>query len=356
MSDIKVVIAGMDEQYLSSLGLGLLKEIGYNVDLSIITEREYFVNFFSRPQNIDVLLIEKELMTDAIQRMHIERVFVLQDTEETEDYGQNMTGIFKYSSAKEIYHKIGVIAQPLQGGGRARENGQTRTILVYSPIGGSGKTMLSLALARELARFNKRVLYINMESIQNFQWVLRYKDTVDADFCFGLARHDESIVKGKKALTYIGNEEFDYIRPIAGSTLSYGIKNEDYVFLIRTFMQTGSYDYIVLDTSSELNQCNMDIMGLADRVVTIVQQDAMSIWKTDGFLDNIDYSDQEKFLFVCNRYRESKRNFFLESEYLGGQGFIPVEYVYVYESDNDVEIFTRMGNEHIMKGAAMYIL
>ncbi len=354
MSEIKVVIAGTDEQYLSSLGLGLLKEIGYGVDLSIITDPLYFQTFFAKPQNIDVLLIEKALMSETIRRLHIERVFILQDTEETEDYGDNITGIFKYSSAKEIYHKIGVSGQTPEGRKETGENAGVRTILVFSPIGGSGKTMLSLALARELARFNKRVLYINMESIQNFQWVLRYKDTVDSAFCFGLARHDESIVKGKNALSFIANEEFDYIKPVAGSTISYGIKNEDYVFLIRTFIQSGNYDYIVLDTSSELNQCNMDIMGLADRVVTVVKQDAMSIWKTDGFLENIDYSDQEKFLFVCNCYQESKRNFFLESEYLSG--FLPVEYIYRYDQETDVEIFSRMGSEHVMKGCAMYIL
>ena len=46
MNEISMVIVGYDEVYLASLEIGLLKEIGSMVSLTVITNTEYFNHFF----------------------------------------------------------------------------------------------------------------------------------------------------------------------------------------------------------------------------------------------------------------------------------------------------------------------
>ena len=51
-------------------------------------------------------------------------------------------------------------------------------------------------------------------------------------------------------------------------------------------------------------------------MVNVLQQDALSVYKTEEFLKNIDYSDDEKMLWICNNYEENHENRILGSEIL----------------------------------------
>ena len=350
MKNYSLVIAGKDEEYLVSLEIGLLKGMGDMVDITMITDNDYYNYYFSIPQKIDVLIIEEALYSEVIERQNVGNIFVLEETKANKLYKQNVMGIFKYSSVKEIFHKIfGKIGNDFKQDDN-RNDLNTQTILIYSPIGGSGKTLLALSMCNELAEFNKHVLYINVETIQNFHWFLASQEEAPEEFCYNLANHNNNMIMNFDA--YVGNEGFDYIKPVPASTLSFGIKKEDYFYIIAELVRSKKYDYIVIDTSIDMDESNCKMMGICDRVISIVKQDALSVWKADSFLENIDYSDSQKYMFVCNRYTTEMRNFIVESEYLYECNITE----YIGEYDAEILSLDTTKHNHIMKQTVMLLL
>lgn len=350
MSNISLVIVGKDELYLSSLEICLLKNMGDMVDITMITNDEYYNYFFSMPQKIDVLIIEENLYGQIVEKQNVGNIFVLEETKTNNLYKQNVMGIYKFSSVKEIFHKIsGKIGSDFKEDNNKNE-GTTQTIFVYSPIGGSGKTLLALSMCHELAEFNKHVLYINIETIQNFHWFLSSQEEVSDEFCYNLANHNANLIMN--FASYVGNEGFDYIKPIHGSMLSFGIKKSDYFYLISELVQSQKYDYIIIDSNIDLDENNCKMMGLCDRVVSIVKQDALSVWKVDSYLENIDYSDSQKYLFVCNKFKADTRNYIVESEYLYECNITE----YIGDYGTDMVLLREMTDNHSMKQTVMLML
>ena len=45
----------------------------------------------------------------------------------------------------------------------------------------------------------------------------------------------------------------------------------------------------------------------------VMLQDVLSLYKTEYILRNVDFRDKDKYLFICNMYRENKENAYFES-------------------------------------------
>lgn len=101
-----IVIAMYDEKYVASLEIGFLKNAYESIRLETITEEGFFEQYFNTPQIIDCLIIDEKLYTENISRQGINQVFVLagDDSEENKYYYANV--ISKFSSVKEIIHKV----------------------------------------------------------------------------------------------------------------------------------------------------------------------------------------------------------------------------------------------------------
>ena len=217
MNRFSMVICVFDEIYLSSLEIGLLKGLGDKSEIMLITNREYFDWFFGKPQKIDVLIIEEELYEETIQRHNIGTVFILQEEAESRQFKDGAVSLFKYSSVKEIYYKIlGRLGEKIKDNDENTD--KTEIILVYSPVGGSGKTTTALNICSELADYNKKVLYLNIESVQSFHWFLRNREYVDEMFMQELSVQGKGILSN--LINYTGNEEFDYIKPVQGALIT----------------------------------------------------------------------------------------------------------------------------------------
>ena len=70
MAEISIVIASLDQKYLSSLELSFTKKVASNVSLEIITDYQYLLEFFSIPQKIDCLIIDEDLYSETIDKQH----------------------------------------------------------------------------------------------------------------------------------------------------------------------------------------------------------------------------------------------------------------------------------------------
>ena len=210
MAKPRVIIADEDTNYIIPLQFKFVSDFFDKIELEIITNREYFEKFFSRPQNAEILIVSDELYDSSLQRHNIANVFVMMEQYDEGDTGDlNVNRLFKYTSIKEIFNEIvGKSDGALNIA--AVEKKETQIILVTSAAGGVGKTTVAMGIAACLAQNYKRVLYINASRLQDFQFMLDNNSIITSTDIYALLLNSsEDIYKEIKHV--IRKEIFSYI-------------------------------------------------------------------------------------------------------------------------------------------------
>lgn len=312
MDKISVMLVDTDEKYLMPIELKLIERLGDKIELSVISDVEYLKNYFSLPRQIDILVIKEELYNIDFEKHNINNTFILTENIYSREVTQslNVNIIYKYTSVKEIYNEI-VNKSSME---TTNKKNDTKVIMVYSPSGGVGKTTISMGVAASLKSSYKRVLYINTETIQNFNFMLDKNEYAESGFENYMINNDQNILGYLSNV--VRNQGFDYILPFKQSLSSLNLGIEEFSFLIDKIKERKIYDFIIVDTSSEFTNEKSKFMGLSDKVIIITTQSKADALNLNLLNYNIDSSNQNKFIFICNKYIESKENYLINEEYL----------------------------------------
>ena len=76
-----IVVVDTDEEYLSALEYKLLEEWEEKADIEIITQLKYFHEFFGKPRNIFLLVINELLFNQKIQKQNCSHILLLSEEE-----------------------------------------------------------------------------------------------------------------------------------------------------------------------------------------------------------------------------------------------------------------------------------
>lgn len=318
MSKPIVILADLDESYLVTLELKFLKELNNRIELEVITEKEYFEAYFQNPRRADLLVVGDTLYSPELLRHNIGNVYVLAESMEiggTEDL--SIHKIYKYTSIKEIFNEL--MSEGLTGviEGSAGKK-ETQVVAVYSPIGGAGVTTIAVALSAALAKNHKKVLFLSTEILQNFQFYLNNKGFLPNEACEVLKSGREHLYAELK--DYIRNEIFYYLPPFYASLAAMGIQFDIYRKFVGDIKESRDYDYIVIDMETGFQEEKASIFSFADRIITVMQQDAFSVQKLENLTRSLELKNNEKFLFICNRFSKEKKNSFVGSRLQEGIG------------------------------------
>lgn len=312
MSKPMIVIADTDENYLAALEYKLLLELDDQIQLEIISDREYFEEFFSAPKTAEIVAVGEAFYSRDLHKHSINNLFVLTELSEsgsTEDL--SVFHIYKYTGLKEIYNELIYRSQDkiLKSG---RENKETKIIAFYSAIGGSGKTSLGMGLAHCLAQNHRRVLYISTESVQDFVYYLQDKSGMTLDGYKAIKDDFNHIYQNIRH--FIRKEEFSYLPPFRQTLDALNLDFSVYEKLILSAKESQEYDFILVDVDAGYSKERTQLLQSADKVLFILLQDAFSVLKTEYIIHNIDFRDREKYMFICNKYEETKKNAYFQSD------------------------------------------
>lgn len=306
-----IILADLDVSYLATLESKVLRELKDKIELEVITERTYFETYFSKPQKADLMAVGEELYSAELQRHNIGSLFVLSETANqgmTEDLLVHR--IYKYSSVKEIYNEL--ISTGLSGfftdeGHRQR----TQVIAVYSPVGGAGVTTIAVGLAAALEGNHKRTFFLSTETLQNFRFYLDNQGYLPNEACDRLKSGGHLYMELRD---YLRNEIFCYLPPLYASPSALGFPPDIYKRLIEDVRMSREFDYIIVDMETGFREEKAELFADADRVMVVLQQDMFSVKKAENLMRNLEMKDNEKFVFICNRFRKEKKNYFVGSK------------------------------------------
>ena len=241
MARPKVIIADEDANYIVPLQFKFVTDFFNKIDLEIITDRAYFDDYFSKPQNAEILIVSEELYDSFLQRHNIQNIFVMMEQYDEGGTGElNVNQIFKYTSIKEIFNEIiGKSAGALNVA--AVEKKETQIILVTSAAGGVGKTTVAMGVAACLVQNYKRVLYIEAASLQSAQYMLENDTPISSpDIYTKLLNPSDSIYADIKHV--IRKEVFSYIPPFKAAIMSVGLSKNIYMDIAVSAKKSGEYD------------------------------------------------------------------------------------------------------------------
>lgn len=307
MSRPRIIIVDEDLSYILPLQLKFAEDMFGKIELEIITDRVYFELFMSIPQKADVLIISEEMYKPEVQKHNIKNIFLLTESYgEVEDVADNVTIVYKYTSMKEIFTVILGKTSGLSED-EADKKMETQMVLVTSAAGGTGKTTIAMGVAACLAQKYKKVLYLNSDYMQSFQWLLiNQKSITDNEVYMRMGQAEKNIYQHVKHL--IRTEVFDYLPPFKSALLSLNLKHSVISELALQAKKSKEYNYIIVDADSCFDLDKVMMLGEADKVLVITTQNDMSVHVTNQFVSNIDMTDKDRFLFVCNMYEETKDN------------------------------------------------
>lgn len=296
-------MADEDISYLSKIELMFLREYGEEIDLELITDAEYLDRLLQTPQQIDILVVQEDFWKEDYRKQNVKHIFFLTETESRTDSVPGITNIYKYSSVQNIVHTINVVLKHLVQG---RENKlEKKVVLVYSPQGGSGKTTIALGAAKALHQLGNHVLYIDAESIQIPAFQENLEKWADRSLVQALSvgRFSKENLESN-----IEHGDVDCLLPFQYSLVGNGIRDMNYMPLIQAVKMTMPYDFIIVDTSNEFNDFKAQMMASADQVIIPCLQDEQGAAKIEALIHNINASDKNKYVFVCNKFQIGEEN------------------------------------------------
>lgn len=349
MANIKIVLADTDEKYLMPLERKFIDSLDDMVELIVITDPNYLKEYFSTPQRLDILIINEDLFDTELERHNISNIFVLKEEEIGIDSKTlEANGIYKYTSVKEIYNEV--INKSSTRMVPLNNTEETKILMMYSPVGGIGKTTISVALCEAFTKYHKKVLYIGIDKLQTFGSIIENLPLMESGVEKIMLEKSEYIYDMLK--TRIVSRSYDILPPFYYSLPSLNLKGEEYFHLLHCIKGTKTYDFIIVDGTSDFTEDTSKLMGYANHTIIVAGQDKISGHKLDCLLRNIDCSDNERFIFICNKFRNEKENI-LSNEYFSNLCRIS-EYIDYMPDTIDSEL-SQLDNRNIQKLALMFI-
>ena len=308
MAKPRIIIADTESSIYLPLQMRFVEEFMDEVELEIISDKRYFDDLFSTPQNAQVLIISENLYSMSIQKHNVDHIFLMIEEFRDEEYTAelNVNRLFKYTSPSELMSAIiAKSADSLHVNASVRQEPQI--ILVTSASGGVGKTTVAMGVSVFLNKNHKRVLYINADRMQSFQHLLGNSSPISAsDVHAKLAMPGGDVYSDIKHV--IRKEQFSYLPAFKSALVTLGIDYSVFEKIAVSARRSNDYDYIVVDADSVYDESKASLIDVADKVIILTEQTRNSVYATILLAANIDGSNSEKFIFACNNFDDEEEN------------------------------------------------
>ena len=309
MAKHTIIIAENDIEYVFPLELKYLEEIPKDTELEVITDENYFKNFFAKPVKADILIISEDLYSPELKAHNINHIFILCENSDNSLSNDNVQMINKYTSLKYIFNQV-MFSLSGEVLAETQTEKETEVIMVYSAIGGSGKTSIALGLAAGLTQNFKRVLFVDAEWIQNAHYFFKNQSKLSIEILRQL--HSGKTQFYQILSSHIRNEKFDYLPPFKASLTALNLNYKFFIKFIQEVKSAKKYDYIVIDTDSVFDEWKSELLEMSNKMILILKQDEYSVMKTNMLFNSMDVLDDSKILCICNAYRNDRRNVLVE--------------------------------------------
>lgn len=304
---IRIAVADEDSIYLERL-CNVLEEYD-DLKLSRYTEQDTFEKDVVS-KKFDVLLFNPDIYDGQLSMdKSVLKIVLADDNEAVPELCTDMPRINKYQRISRIYNSIlELYSEICTASGILFGNNDVKTIAVYSPVGGSGKTTIALVVAARLARQGRRTFYINLEDIPSEGFYLTQSDDKGISEIAASLGSRTNLTMKIQSLLKTKEDNLFYMNHFESPNDLYEITNDEISELIAAFAGSGLFDAVVIDMGVSINPKNIAIFESAEKIMLIEKSDNISRIKMETFLGQAhiinEYGSKMVRILNCNTGQE----------------------------------------------------
>jgi cellulose biosynthesis protein BcsQ len=315
MWKVNLVLADIDERYIDSLSKFIRGSFTNKFNANVFTQKDALIKFLeSAAGKIDILMLSPGLFCEEIDKLKPKTTIFLSDSSGPQEFN-GIACINKFQAGDtimgailEIYSSLNVNAGSIVKGSKT-----TSLISVFSPVGGSGKTTISMALSVMLASEGMKTLYLNLETTNSMPFFIKNLNTGKgmSNLLFYLKESKKNLsIKIDTLKSFDNILGISYFNPVDCCLEMDELTEFDIGTLLFELKEIKQFDVLVVDLDSAVNRRNMAVLNNSGVVVMPVLQDELSLFKIRLFEKELEkiYQDQEntlnhKIIPVINRFQ-----------------------------------------------------
>lgn len=290
MENIKLALITADRDYGRALGLALV-EVYKNFTVTL---------YQSTPVHNELDRVDLVLMDTADDTLVKHKMIQLveKQSQTDKDFDEKRFRLYKYSNVRQLAGELLFLYTFLTGRKAVpMRNGNARIIVFGAPEGGSGCTTAAMAFAQEFRRFHgKKVIYISLEEIEStLEYMRPFKDGNSiSDYLYYLFNDkDTEHFPFLESFTVMDDYGVEAFMPSPGRNVLKTLSPEEMQYFVSAVMDTGNYDVVVIDASSNLDKAALTCYEMANRIFFVTRADRCE-YKTERFLEYVTFVKGEK--------------------------------------------------------------
>lgn len=288
MWKINLVLADVDERYIESLSKFIRSSYMNKFNLNVFTQKDSLVTFLNgRAGKIDILIVAPELFSEEMKGLKAGIIIILSNGNKPESVN-GIPCINKYQTGDLILNSVLELFSDTNPGAESILRGSKNTVLisVYSPIGGSGKTTISLGLSALFAKKGMKTLYLNLETINSIPYFIKNsnQEIGMSNLLFYLKENKKNLsIKIDALKSYDRALGISYFNPADFSLEIDELTEFDIGTLLFELKEVGQFDVVVTDTDSVFNRRNLAVLNSSDSIIMPVLQGTLAKYKLEVF-------------------------------------------------------------------------
>lgn len=301
----QLVIADPDQEYIRQFEEELIRKFDSRAQIQIITSPTYLANYFRVHRVIDILVIAREFYDTFVKEHDIGHMIVL-DREITfeEDDETEKTVLQKFTTKEELFAFIeeGLKDAPLLQPEKPKLKEKVpKVISVYSPIGGSGKSLVAYALAKKMKKLEETVVVIGCDDLQSIGIYLENRQHADEALAASLKSPNGDTYW--EVLKNISQEEAPCLLPFEKPLSVLGLGTDQILKLIRLLKEKGDFGNIILDLGTDMGELNRALIQMSDVCILITEPNVVACRKLEKLVMNQDLLPVKSSITIANQMR-----------------------------------------------------
>lgn len=333
MKKIRIVVADYEKSYIESLSSYLRSsDEAARFITTYFTSKSTLQEFLNQNELIDILLISPALYDETLSIPNDTLLIFLEDNKLSNN-NPNLQAVYRYQRLNQLISNILSIyyENNQQAGHLLARSKQTQVLTVYSPAGGTGKTTIAANLSKQLALNNLKIFYLNLELLNTSSLYFQSEeDNPSLQIFYYVKSESPQLLSKIEAL-----KKFDphalvsYFDIAISADELMEFSENDVKRLINGIVDTGTYDFIVVDLDSSLHERNIAVLKECDKIIWPIVNNEQSFLKTASFLaeeekiigkENI---VKDKLIMLMNKFYSDTANIANESG-ITIDGYLPI--------------------------------
>ncbi len=251
------------------------------------SDAQLLQSYIDNGESIDIVLISPDLYT-AEMKLPDDVLIVLLEDDALSMRTDSVLTVYRYQRLGQLITTVmGYYYEHNETAGRQFVRSKHASVIsVFSPMGGVGKTTVAVNLCKQLALNGERVFYLNLETIPSGSLFFSSEEDNPSLQIFYYAKQETGQLLSKiEALKkYDPYSMVDYFDIAIQAAEMLELKEMEIKRLINGIVDTGVYDYIIIDLDSSLHERSKVALLESDQVFWINTNDHQSMLKTKAIL------------------------------------------------------------------------